>query len=108
MFTRKSLTGITLCAVLFSVLYAPIQNVQAQGGSSDIQSHDGQGNNIAHPDWGSAGQQFLRMSEAAYADGIGSPAGADRPSARTISNTFSVSPEDGILNDRDCATCASQ
>lgn len=62
---------------------------------------DGRGNNLANPEWGSVNQPLLRVSPSDYGDGISSPAGADRPSARVISNTFSVSPEDGVLNDRD-------
>lgn len=67
----------------------------------DIEPLDGRGNNIAHPEWGSANTNFLRLSSAEYTDGVSSPAGTDRPSPRVVSNTFSVSPEDGILNDRD-------
>jgi len=71
--------------------------------SSDIRSLDGTGNNLAHPNWGSAEQQYLRFSQAAYADGASSPSGADRPSARAVSNAFSTGPDDeeGIPNDRD-------
>jgi len=67
----------------------------------DTEPLDGKGNNIANPTWGSVNVQLLRLSPADYADSVGSPAGADRPSARTASNTFSVSPQDGIANDRD-------
>ncbi|MBX9627637.1 MAG: carboxypeptidase regulatory-like domain-containing protein [Gemmataceae bacterium] len=54
--------------------------------SSGFRSIDGSGNNIAHPDWGSAGSTLLRVGPAAYGDGISSPAGATRPSPRAISN----------------------
>ncbi len=40
------------------------------------------------PTWGSAGSAFLRMAEAAYADGISAPSGADRPNPRDISNAL--------------------
>ena len=66
----------------------------------DTRSLDGNGNNITNPTWGSVNVQLLRLSPADYADGISSPAGTDRPSARMVSNTFSVSPQDGIANDR--------
>lgn len=66
----------------------------------EIQTLDGTGNNQSNPSWGSANQQLLRKAPAAYADGINSPAGTNRPSARTVSNVFSQSPEEGILNDR--------
>ncbi len=65
------------------------------------ESIDGTGNNLSHPDWGSAGVDLVRIAPAAYADGISAPSGADRPGARAISNALSQSPADGIVNDRD-------
>jgi len=65
------------------------------------QAIDGTGNNLAHPDWGSTAEDLLRRSPAAYADGVSSPSGADRPNARAISNALAGSPEGGITNDRD-------
>src|SRR3954471_3179375 len=49
---------------------------------------DGTGNNLNHPAWGSAGADLLRVGPAAYADGFSTPAGADRPGAREISNAI--------------------
>jgi peroxidase len=99
MFSRKPFLMILISSLLLrqSVLTG---SVQAQK-SLDVQSLDGSGNNIAHPEWGSVEQQFLRISDAAYTDGVSSPVGENRPSARIVSNTLSASPEDGILNDRD-------
>ena len=65
------------------------------------ESLDGTGNNTAHPGWGSTGQDLLRQSTAAYADGVSAPSGADRPNARAISNALFQSPEGGVTNDRD-------
>jgi len=65
------------------------------------ESIDGTGNNVAHPTWGSSGADLLRLSPAAYADGVSAPSGADRPNARAVSNALSQSPEGGITNDRD-------
>lgn len=62
---------------------------------------DGTGNNVAHPTWGSTGADLLRLSPAAYADGVSAPSGANRPSARAISNALAQSPDGGITNDRD-------
>ena len=73
----------------------------AGGMTLEVIPLDGAGNNLANPEWGSVNSPLLRISPAAYDDGISSPAGADRPSPRVISNTFSASPEDGIVNDRD-------
>jgi hypothetical protein len=56
----------------------------------EFRSYDGSGNNQAHPEWGCAGTDYLReRSGARYADGKSAPAGADRPSARAISNAVS-------------------
>jgi len=62
---------------------------------------DGAGNNAAHPSWGSAGADLLRLSPVAYADGVSAPAGTDRPNARAVSNALAQSPDGGITNDRD-------
>lgn len=67
----------------------------------DVQSFDGTGNNLQHPTWGSDNADLLRLAPAQYGDGVSSPAGADRPSARAISNAVSASPADGIINNRD-------
>ena len=40
------------------------------------ESIDGIGNNVAHPTWGSTGQDLLRLSPAAYGDGIATASGA--------------------------------
>ncbi|MGD9648088.1 MAG: peroxidase family protein [Pirellulales bacterium] len=63
-------------------------------------SYDGTGNNLLHPDWGSAGSALLREAPAAYADGIASPAGANRPSAREISNALADQFGEDIVSDR--------
>lgn len=68
--------------------------------SATLQSFDGTGNNLAHTDWGSANIAFLRTAAADYEDGISSPAGADRPDARTISNAIVAQPDDTPTNDR--------
>lgn len=57
---------------------------------TDIRSQDGSGNNLAHPEWGQAGEAFRRRTAVAYEDGTNSPAGADRPSAREISNALAT------------------
>ena len=64
-------------------------------------SIDGTGNNVAHPTWGSTGQDLLRLSPVSYGDGISTPSGADRPGARLVSNLLAASPEGGVTNDRD-------
>src|SRR5438552_150490 len=54
--------------------------------SSAIEPITGMGNNLANPTWGSAGSDLLRLSFAAYADGIKAPNLPDDASARAISN----------------------
>ena len=64
-------------------------------------SIDGTGNNLAHPEWGSTDEQLLRKAAADYGDGISTPAGADRPSPRVISNALVAHPDEDTPNDRD-------
>jgi hypothetical protein len=47
---------------------------------------DETGNNQANPTWGTAGTDLLRVSQAAYADGISAPSLANDASARVISD----------------------
>jgi hypothetical protein len=47
---------------------------------------DETGNNVATPDWGRAGTDLIRLSTAAYADGISTPSLPQDQSARAISN----------------------
>src|SRR3954463_5570772 len=53
---------------------------------SGVRSIDGTGNNLAHPTWGAAGTDLIRLSPAAYADGVSSPSLPTDPSARAVSN----------------------
>lgn len=66
--------------------------------SSDSQivfrSIDGMFNNTQHPTWGSVDQPLLRMTFADYGDGLDTPAGASRPSARHVSNV--VVAQEGV------------
>jgi hypothetical protein len=68
--------------------------------AADWRSITGEGNNPFHPDWGAAEEQLVRIASADYEDGISAPAGADRLSAREISNILAVQVEETILNDR--------
>jgi hypothetical protein len=67
---------------------------------ADVRSFDGMGNNLEHTERGSVGQPLLRVADAAYADGIASPAGSTRPSPRVISNTLSNLEGEGSRSDR--------
>jgi peroxidase len=67
--------------------------------AADLRAIDGSNNNLLHPDWGSTGEQLLRTAPAEYADGKSAPAGADRPSARAISDLVVAQTDQGV-NDR--------
>ena len=59
----------------------------------EFRTLDGTENNLAKPTWGSAGIALLRVTTLDYGDGVGSPAGFDRASAREISNAVAVQDE---------------
>ena len=67
--------------------------------ASVFYSIDGTGNNLTHNDWGSTGEDLLRVAAAQYGgDGSGSVlAGADRPSPRQISDSIVTDGSDGGL-----------
>jgi len=69
-------------------------------GGIEVRSYDGTGNNLANPEWGSTNEQLIRIAPVDYADGISTPAGEDRPSAREISNTLAAQDEETVANDR--------
>lgn len=70
-----------------------------------FRTYDGGGNNPQFPDWGRAGSDYLRdQSGAHYADGIAAPSGADRPSARIISNTIADQSGLFIIDERGLST----
>jgi hypothetical protein len=60
---------------------------------------NGTGNNRARYDWGSVKVGFLRLSPQAYADGISRMSGANRPSARAVSNAINAQGA-SIVNNR--------
>jgi len=90
---RRSLGGIERLEQRSMMSVNPLSPPPAE-------SLDGTGNNVANPLWGSDNQDLLRLSPVAYADGISTPAGADLPSARLVSNLLSADPEGGVTNDR--------
>ena len=49
---------------------------------------DGSENHPHHDAWGAAGEGFVRRLQAAYADGVGAPSGAERANPRDISNAI--------------------
>lgn len=92
-----------------AVVIAAVVGTAAAYGQTDTvtyRTYDGTGNNVAHPTWGSAGSQYLREASGAhYADGVRTPAGGDRPSARVISNLIVDQGGIEIENIRGLSTC---
>lgn len=72
------------------------RNLLAVDGFAPI---DGVGNNIENPEWGNAGEQFVRLSPAAFEDGVGAPSRSDGMNPREISNLINAQDE-SIENDR--------
>jgi len=67
-----------------------IINGSSPTGPDGVEPINGNGNNQSHPTWGQEGADFVRVAPAAYADGVNSPSGANRPSARQVSTTIST------------------
>ena len=67
-------------------------------GSFETYSVNGTGNNLAQIEWGSTDEQLLRLASPQYSDGISSPGGTNRPSAREISNMVSEQGSSGMVN----------
>jgi hypothetical protein len=68
--------------------------------NGDYRTYDGSNNNLANPNWGKAGINLLRIAAVDYGDGYSTPAGADRLSARAISNGVNVQAPVTKTNDR--------
>ena len=98
---RSAVRRVAVGSAASAAAAQPAKPQSAAAPALSPQSFNGVGNNLARAEWGSAGVNLLRWAPAAYADGVSTPAGATRPSARAISNALSESPEGGIINDRD-------
>jgi len=72
------------------------------GRDSDVRSIDGVGNNEENNQMGAAFSQLVRMMSASYSDGVSALAGADRPSARAVSNA--VNAQDDLVPNPDGAS----
>jgi hypothetical protein len=70
----------------------------------EVESLDGSGNNVAHPDWGRASRPYARVGPARYADGIARP--VDGPNARAISNRIFNDTNANIVSERRSASGA--
>ncbi len=70
---------------------------------TEFRSIDGTGNNLTHSQIGSTGEQLLRVASNDYGDGVSSPAGENRPSAREISNELAAQMS-SLTNNRDLSS----
>ena len=67
---------------------------------TEVRTYDGVGNNLLNVDWGSTNEDLLRIAAAEYSDGVSTPAGVTRISARALSNLLAAHPDEAIKNDR--------
>ncbi|MCD0461061.1 peroxidase family protein [Roseiconus lacunae] len=70
-----------------------------EGLPNEYRSIDGSGNHLELTELGIAGTPLIRVAADDYADGVSVPAGAERPSAREISNVLAT--DEGLISDRD-------
>ena len=63
----------------------------------EFRTIDGTNNNLNNPTLGSANTPFLRTTTNAYGDGLNTPAGANEPGTRLISNQVDVHPTGTVL-----------
>jgi len=87
---RASRRSIALLTV--ALLVVGVAEIRAE--MFEVRSVDGSGNNIANPEFGMAGTPLLRLAPEAYGDGIKTPAGETRISAREVSNMLSAQMSD--------------
>ena len=71
-----------------AIACAAMSLVCAGVATAQYRSIDGSGNNAAHSEYGQAGTALRRATACEYDDGLSTPAGATRPSARAVSNAI--------------------
>ena len=78
---------------------------RAPAPAPEYRTYDGQGNNRDKSQWGVAQTTYLRENSGAhYSDGIATPAGLDRPSARLISNVLAAQGDVSTEDERGLST----
>jgi hypothetical protein len=93
------LSGLTALIVLAALAVAgPVVTAYAGTLPFEVQSLDGSGNNVAHPDWGRAGSNYSRVTAARYADGRSAPVSG--PNARFISNRILNDVNQNVFSER--------
>ncbi len=72
--------------------------VMWEASAQEVRSLDGRGNNVSNTEWGATFTRVGEITTPAYADSISTPAGADRPNPRFISNE--IFAQSGKINDQ--------
>jgi hypothetical protein len=97
--TAESTDTVQIASRVSPLIFSTLRGVVIPTTRAEARTFDGTNNNLANPEWGSVGEQLLRVAEAEYGDGVSTPAGVDRPSAREISNAI-VDQDDESPNAR--------
>jgi peroxidase len=93
---RVLVAGSVLALALLAVVtFAPSETDRVF--AIEWRSLSGMGNNLAHPDWGQTGTQYLRVATPTYANGIGRM--VTGPSPRYISNRIFNDVGQNILSE---------
>ncbi len=79
-------SGPFLGVTLLSCITLLLITTGASRAHAESRTIDGTYNNLGYSDYGAANTQLLRFVATDYGDGVSSPAGADRPGPRAISN----------------------
>lgn len=78
-YTRQAM----FCAVLLAGAGLPT----LRAADTENRPINGVGNNVANPQWGSSERPLIRKAPLAFADGISTPNGQDRPNPRLVTLT---------------------
>ncbi len=103
---ERNAPGVDLPATPFTTGTAPTSPSPAGStATAQVEEHrsiDGAGNHLLQSQLGAAGGDRFRNFTSGYGDGVSTPAGADRPGAREVSNA--VSAQSGSLPNASGAT----
>ena len=77
---------LLVCAIVacLAIFAAPLSSRCG----AEFRSFDGSGNNLAHPEWGSAQTNFARMAPVDYADGVSVARLVGRPNPRSVGSAL--------------------
>ncbi len=91
---RKHIYPFVIGTLVVAVLvgHSGIARTAPSPANLEFRTIDGSGNNDQNPTWGAAHAKLVRAVVCAYDDEIDEPSGADRPSARLVSNVMAAQP----------------